>query len=116
MRHFFRKLTSHTLWPRIKSNGVLYLPTEETWNTEPFQSPIVAVIPQAGLAADLGNFLAEVKYRVNVVHYPIVPKDKDRIRMVIHADNTVEQIDRVVELIVEWAVIQMRKNSEPEKH
>ncbi|KAF9884544.1 synthase [Aspergillus nanangensis] len=105
---FYRKLTSHAKWSEVKSKGVLYLPTEETWHLGPFQSPIVAVIPQSKLAADLGNYLAESGYWVNTVHFPIVPNDMDRIRIVLHTDNTAEQIDRVVELIMEWAVMQIR--------
>lgn len=35
--------------------------------------------------------------------YPIVPRDKERVRLVIHADNTTAQIDEVVDLIMNWS-------------
>jgi hypothetical protein len=37
------------------------------------------------------------------VFYPIVPQDKERVRLVMHADNTAPQIDEVVDLIMAWS-------------
>lgn len=35
--------------------------------------------------------------------FPIVPKGKGRIRLIFHAHNTLEQVDRLVEKICDWA-------------
>lgn len=107
---FYRQLTSHPSWPQVKRKGTIYLPTEDTWHVGPFQSPIVPVVPRPDLAVDLGKYLEQEKYWVNTVHYPIVPNKMDRVRIVLHADNTPEQIDHLVELIVEWATKQMGKD------
>ncbi|KAL4897488.1 class II aminotransferase/8-amino-7-oxononanoate synthase [Aspergillus ambiguus] len=107
VRHFYHRLTSHAKWPEVKRKGILYLPTEKSWGSGPFQSPIVPIVPRPGLAVDLGKHLEAAKYWVNTVHYPIVPKNMDRIRIVLHTDNDIRQIDHVVELIMEWAMKQM---------
>ncbi|EAU38565.1 predicted protein [Aspergillus terreus NIH2624] len=106
---FYRQLTSHPSWPQVKRKGTIYLPTEDTWHVGPFQSPIVPVVPRPDLPVDLGKYLEQEKYWVNTVHYPIVPNKMDRVRIVLHADNTPEQIDHLVELIMEWATKQMGK-------
>ncbi|GAB1213879.1 hypothetical protein ATERTT37_003032 [Aspergillus terreus] len=93
----------------VKRKGTIYLPTEDTWHVGPFRSPIVPVVPRPDLAVDLGKYLEQEKYWVNTVHYPIVPNKMDRVRIVLHADNTPEQIDHLVELIMEWATKQMGK-------
>ncbi|KAL5358887.1 class II aminotransferase/8-amino-7-oxononanoate synthase [Aspergillus floccosus] len=103
---FYQQLTSHPDWPQIKRKGTIYLPTEHTWYLGPFQSPIVPVVPRHDLAVDLGKYLEQAKYWVNTVHYPIVPEKMDRVRIVLHADNTPQQIDHVVELIMQWAKTQ----------
>ncbi|GES57739.1 class II aminotransferase/8-amino-7-oxononanoate synthase [Aspergillus terreus] len=97
-------------WPQVKRKGTIYLPTEDTWYLGPFQSPIVPVVPRPDLAVDLGKYLEQEEYWVNTVHYPIVPNKMDRVRIVLHADNTPEQIDHLVELIVEWATKQMGRD------
>jgi 8-amino-7-oxononanoate synthase len=43
------------------------------------------------------------KFWANPVRYPIVPKGMDRVRISIHVDNTREQIEDVIEVIMEWA-------------
>ncbi|KAI2905361.1 hypothetical protein CBS63078_5280 [Aspergillus niger] len=100
---FYTQLTSHADWPQIKRKGTIYLPTEHTWYLGPFQSPIVPLVPRHDLAVDLEKYLEQAKYRVSTVHYPIVPDRTGRVRIVLHADHTPQQIDHVVELIMQWA-------------
>ncbi|GLA78861.1 hypothetical protein AtubIFM55763_000754 [Aspergillus tubingensis] len=103
---FYQQFTSHPDWPQSKQRGTIHLPTEHTWYLGPFQSPIVPVIPQPDLVVDLGKYLEQAKYWVNTVHYPIVPDKMDRVRIVLHADNTPQRIDHVVDLIMQWATKQ----------
>ncbi|KAL3475859.1 pyridoxal phosphate-dependent transferase [Aspergillus californicus] len=100
---FYHLLTTNKTWTHPFRKRVLYIPTETRWKTQPFLAPIIGLVTtqpeKAGLLADK---LAEAHYFTNVVHFPIVPKGMDRIRLMIHADNTREQIAHVVELIVAW--------------
>lgn len=43
------------------------------------------------------------KYSAFPVTFPVVPKGSSRLRIVIHADHTDEQIDGLVAAICEWA-------------
>jgi hypothetical protein len=55
-------------------------------------------------AASLARKLQEADYQVNPVFYPIVPREKERVRLVMHADNTAAQIDDIVDLIMSWSM------------
>lgn len=70
--------------------------------TNTVKSPIIPVIAPHGAAALLGQFLCNAKFRVLVVHFPVVPKDKERVRINLHADHTSDQILSLVDLILEW--------------
>ncbi|KAL4877805.1 pyridoxal phosphate-dependent transferase [Aspergillus karnatakaensis] len=100
---FYHLLTTSKTWSLARRKNVIYMPMEETWERQPFLSPIVGLITtdceKVGVLADR---LADHRYFTNVVHSPLVPKGMDRIRLMIHANNTKEQIRDVVRLIVEW--------------
>ncbi|WKT54103.1 Pyridoxal phosphate-dependent transferase, small domain [Fusarium oxysporum f. sp. vasinfectum] len=66
------------------------------------KSPIIPIIAPHGRAATLGKLLSNAKFRVLVVHFPVVPKDKERVRINLHADHTSDQILSLVNLILEW--------------
>ncbi|KAF5583999.1 8-amino-7-oxononanoate synthase [Fusarium pseudocircinatum] len=66
------------------------------------QITFIPVIAPYGGAAFLGQFLSKAKFRVLVVHFPVVPKDKERVRINLHADHTSDQILSLVDLILEW--------------
>ncbi|KAB8227465.1 pyridoxal phosphate-dependent transferase [Aspergillus alliaceus] len=107
LRYFYQTLTMSPWWDYGKKEGIFSLPTERTWRSEPFLAPIVALVVRPGMARKLAQFLHQAKYWVNPVNFPLVAKDKNRIRIVIHADNTKSQMESVVCLVMEWARGQM---------
>ncbi|KAK6816107.1 hypothetical protein RU639_009058 [Aspergillus parasiticus] len=44
-----------------------------------------------------------VNMNAYTISYPIVPKATGRIRSVLHAHNTEQEVDRLVETVVDWA-------------
>lgn len=44
------------------------------------------------------------------ITWPTVPKGKDRVRVCLHAGNTREDVERLVDGIVEWAEEIVRDN------
>ncbi|KAL1998370.1 hypothetical protein VTN02DRAFT_6329 [Thermoascus thermophilus] len=106
IRHFYKELTGHPMWSKYERSGILTIPSIKGSKAEPFQSPIVALVTRVGKGKSLGDKLKKAGYWVNVVYYPIVPIDKERARLSLHADNTSEQIENVVKVIVKWAAEQ----------
>ncbi|PWY77075.1 class II aminotransferase/8-amino-7-oxononanoate synthase [Aspergillus heteromorphus CBS 117.55] len=102
--YFYWTLTRHPQWEDIKRRGILYVPTEKTWYTNPIKSPIIPIVTQPGHANNLCERLRQAKYWVNAVEFPSVPPEKGRVRLMVHADNTREQMDGVIQVIMRWAV------------
>ncbi|PYI20104.1 aminotransferase [Aspergillus violaceofuscus CBS 115571] len=104
-------LTNHPQWEEAKDRGIIRLPTETGWHSRAFRSAIFALVTQPGKARSLAKPLKQVKFWVNPVEFPIVPRNLDRVRLMIHADNTEEQIGAVVQLIMRWAMGQMESET-----
>ena len=49
------------------------------------------------------------------ITWPTVPKGRDRVRVCLHAGNSWNEIDRLIEAILEWAVDIMAKSKREEK-
>ncbi|KAL4865903.1 hypothetical protein BDV12DRAFT_187814 [Aspergillus spectabilis] len=103
IRSFYHLLTTSKAWSHPHRKDLISMPMESTWQSQPFLSPIIGLITtkpeKVGILADK---LADHRYFTNVVHSPLVPKGMDRIRLMVHAGNTQEQIEDVVRLISEW--------------
>ncbi|CCT67968.1 related to LCB2-serine C-palmitoyltransferase subunit [Fusarium fujikuroi IMI 58289] len=97
---FYDAIKKHVSWPECQHLGIITIPMKPETNT--VKSPIIPVIAPHGAAAILGQFLCNAKFRVLVVHFPVVPKDKERVRINLHADHTSDQTLSLVDLILEW--------------
>lgn len=48
------------------------------------------------------------------VDYPVVPKEQGRVRLEFHSDNTIDQVDALIRVIMEWAgeMLEMKQSGE----
>ncbi|KAF5986714.1 serine palmitoyltransferase Lcb2 subunit [Fusarium bulbicola] len=97
---FYDAVSEHGLWKSCQHLGIITIPMKPT--TDGGNSPIIPIIASHGGAADLGRLLSQERYRVLVVHFPVVPKDQERLRINLHADHTSDQILSLVDLIIKW--------------
>ncbi|OBT67638.1 hypothetical protein VE03_03827 [Pseudogymnoascus sp. 23342-1-I1] len=109
IRFFFGLLEQHPLWQKVQQQGHLRISCGENWTNTPWLSPIVPFVTKSGKSAELGNKMRENGILSHPVGYPIVPKDGERIRVVIHTDNSREQIVSLVETAMEWASKQLEQ-------
>jgi len=64
------------------------------------QTPIQAVIvPSNDAVKELANKLQDAGFDIRPILYPTVPKGKERLRIVLHSFNTVEEVEKLVELL-----------------
>ncbi|KAJ5480267.1 hypothetical protein N7530_005776 [Penicillium desertorum] len=103
IRYFHKTFLSHPKWAAIKKEEIIQIPNEKNWNSEILQSPIIPLVTPPNESTELAGHMHRAKFWANPVRYPIVPKGMDRVRISIHADNTKEQIEDVIEVIMEWA-------------
>jgi 8-amino-7-oxononanoate synthase len=91
----------------MKDSGTIGIPDpRKSILTTGFKSPIVPVLTKAGKAYNLRAWLLREGFSTWGLAYPIVPKGEDRVRVVIHADNSDSQIERFVDAIMQWALDQ----------
>ncbi len=72
-------------------------------------SPIVPLLTSE--ARDLAAHLRANGLLARPICYPTVPKGEDRVRICVHADNTEEDIDRLIECVKGWSVLWIRSRS-----
>ncbi|KIW80522.1 hypothetical protein Z517_07138 [Fonsecaea pedrosoi CBS 271.37] len=66
------------------------------------ESPIFAIL--SPYPRSLASYCQAAGFLVRPVVAPTVPEGTERVRVCLHAGNTVEQIDRFVECVKEWIV------------
>lgn len=74
-----------------------------TWKISGFLTPIIPLLTKAGLSHSLEGRLAQRGYTTLEVGFPVVPRNQERVRLIIHADHTEQQIDDVVDVVANWA-------------
>jgi 8-amino-7-oxononanoate synthase len=103
VRHFFRTITSNPIWEETSEERILWIPLLEGWERRPFQTHIVSLRTRPRHEQFLFLQLLLNKMNSYPMAFPVVPKGKSRVRIVIHAHNTLEQIDALVSVVCEWA-------------
>ncbi|TIC74715.1 PLP-dependent transferase [Wallemia mellicola] len=69
-------------------------------------TPIVPILtPQS---KRLAKALQDNGILVRPITWPTVPKDKDRVRVCVHSHNTIEEIDKMVEIIEKFCTIRSK--------
>ena len=53
------------------------------------------------------DFLRPFGYAVTAIPYPTVPKGEERIRVVLHATNTEEELDQFVTRMLQWVTLML---------
>ncbi|KAF2117147.1 pyridoxal phosphate-dependent transferase [Lophiotrema nucula] len=100
---FFEILTSHSFWPTAKEKGLLCVPLSDEWKSQAFFTHIITVSTRQKCTLWLYVHLLAASFCVFPVESPIVPVGKGRLRIILHADNTDEDIIGLIEALFEWA-------------
>ncbi len=69
---------------------------------DPLVSPIFPLLTSQSLK--LAEYLNSKGYVAQAIPFPIVPKGQERIRVVIHADNTFSDIDTFIAILLDWVM------------
>ncbi|KAK6811255.1 hypothetical protein RU639_013108 [Aspergillus parasiticus] len=109
MRYFYELLERQPQWQLIQQEGHISLPCAGNWKNAQFLTPIIPLITKEGKCVDLRNKLRQESLSAIAVKFPAVSKDSERVRVVMHADNTEEQISTLVKTVIDWASSQTLK-------
>ncbi|KAE8344222.1 hypothetical protein BDV24DRAFT_149137 [Aspergillus arachidicola] len=102
--HFYDLLFHHPNWEHVRRSGILNIPTTDHFlKGSSFLVPIIPIITQPGYSHRLEKWLLDRGMYTHGVRYPVVPMAKERVRVMMHVENTPEQIEALVKSIMEWA-------------
>ena len=107
MKHFFCSVTSNPSFARAQASGVLSIPVMDDWEKRPFVTHIVPVWTRPRYNHFLVFHLQLANFCAWAIDYPVVPQGTARVRLVFHADNTIEQVEELAKLVCGWAVEMM---------
>jgi 8-amino-7-oxononanoate synthase len=107
MRFFYESLTQEPQWQSIQQNGHLQIYIPQNWRNQSFLSPIIVFVTKIDKCAELKQFLMDKGYLTRSVRFPVVPRDSERVRLVIQSDTTQQQILGLVKAATEWASSQL---------
>jgi 8-amino-7-oxononanoate synthase len=85
----------------------LIIPSQEP------QSPIFSIMSAS--PRNLAKWCQEGGFIVRAIVPPTVPRGTERVRVCLHAGNTVEEIDALVKRIGEWVIAQGPKDGRDAK-
>lgn len=99
---FFELLTSHLLWEEANFKGILSVPLTDAWEDRVIQTHLLAISTRPKSFWWLYYHLLSSSFRTFPVTYPVVPLGQGRLRCIIHAHNTEEQVKGFVAAIYAW--------------
>lgn len=101
-KHFFTYTSSHNTWPRARQSGLLRVPLADGWEERPLLAHIITVSTRQEYIWWLYFALASSSFCVFPVDYPVVPLGQSRLRVILHATNTIDQVRRFTDVIFAW--------------
>jgi len=94
------KLHANTKYARLKLQA-------ENIATLPSENAIIPIwVGAKWRALEMAKYCLQHGIYLQVVHFPMVPRNKAMLRLAIKADHTKDQIDRMVEVVraAQWEV------------
>lgn len=103
VKYFFEKITTDPICEEAMEEGLLTIPLTEDWQERSVHSHIIAIKTRMRHELYLSFHLARANMNAYSISYPVVPKGESRVRLVLHAHNTKDEISRLVSEISNWA-------------
>ncbi|RYP67343.1 hypothetical protein DL771_007287 [Monosporascus sp. 5C6A] len=99
---FFESLTSHPTWLAARERGLLRVPLADGWEDRPFLAHIIPISTRQKYTWWLYFHLLALSFCVFPVEHPVVPLGQGRLRVILHASNTEDQVQRFVDAVFAW--------------
>ncbi|KAF2713295.1 8-amino-7-oxononanoate synthase [Pleomassaria siparia CBS 279.74] len=112
VKYFFESLLDDPSWQEAMDEGLISVPLAEDYEERAVLSHVVPVKMKPGHDFSLFVHLAMKNMNAYPMGYPVVPKGTALVRILFHAHNTKEEIDRLVAAVGEWAieVLELERN------
>jgi 8-amino-7-oxononanoate synthase len=85
-----------------QEKGLLSIPLSSNWEGRPFLTHIVTLWTRQKYIYWMYMHLLFKSFFVLPVKYPVVPLGESRLRITFHAENTIAQVEALVNSVFEW--------------
>lgn len=102
VRYFFYSLLDDPIWQEAMDEGLISVPLAEDHEARAVLSHVVPIKVKPGHDFSLFVHLAMANMNAYPMAYPVVPKGTALVRMLFHAHNTKEEVDRIIVTVGEW--------------
>ncbi|KAK2596768.1 hypothetical protein QQS21_006163 [Conoideocrella luteorostrata] len=103
VKYFFRTLEANPIWEEANDEGILQVPNMQDWEDKAFVTHVIPFMTRQRYTAYLCWHLQLAGINCFPIDYPAVPRGMNRLRIVFHAHNNEEDIDKLVSATCEWA-------------
>ncbi|KAL9470808.1 hypothetical protein ACSS6W_008749 [Trichoderma asperelloides] len=103
VKYFFESLLDHPIWQEAMDEGLISVPLAEDYEQRSVLSHVVPIKVKPGHDFFLFIHLAKANMNAYPMAYPVVPKGTALVRMLFHAHNTKEEVDKIITAVGEWA-------------
>ncbi|KAF9694069.1 hypothetical protein EKO04_007725 [Ascochyta lentis] len=103
VKYFFESLLDDPIWQEAMDRGLISVPLAEDYEDRSVLSHVVPIKVRPGHDFSLFIHLALANMNAYPMAYPVVPKGTALVRMLFHAHNTKEEVDRIIATVGEWA-------------
>ncbi|KAI0156514.1 5-aminolevulinate synthase [Xylariaceae sp. FL1272] len=105
---FFETLTSHPLWLATQDRGMLNVPLVDGWEDRSFFAHIIPIMTRPKYTYWLYFHLLAQSFCVFPVEHPVVPLGKGRLRVILHAHNTADEVRNFIGQVFSWVEEMMK--------
>lgn len=109
-------MLEHPNWEDALDEGILSVPLAVDWEDRSVHSHVVPIKVRPGHETHLFSHILIAGFNAYPISYPTVPKGTALIRLVFHAHNTTEEIDRLLDTVGTWAVDVLEVERGESKH
>ncbi|TGO43875.1 hypothetical protein BCON_0772g00010 [Botryotinia convoluta] len=102
---FYDLVIQHPKLEIIQSSGVLKFPTLGNQTLDRCYIPIIPILTGTGLCHELQQWLRQQGFLTHALRFPVVLEE--RIRFVMHVNNTLDNIRAFVRDLMEWGETNM---------
>jgi 8-amino-7-oxononanoate synthase len=103
VRNFLKTISAHPVWDEAMDKGILNIPLAEDYESIEHLTHIVPVLTRPKHELYLFFYLMINNINAYAMSFLVVPKGKSRVRLVFHANNGLDQAERLANVICEWA-------------
>ncbi|CAK3992580.1 Pyridoxal phosphate-dependent transferase, major domain [Lecanosticta acicola] len=103
VKHFYDKMTADPEWAAITKAGTCSIPLLNNWEGRDYITQFVPVWTREKYNYFLSIHLLNDNFSAIPINPPVVPRGTGRVRLIIHAGNTDEQVEELANSILTWA-------------